>query len=138
MELGTDICKPAKSCPVSQSDLSALNQAVVQEVDVSTTMLHKRKEGEFVSLLPPAQHGGLLLLPTACPHLESSSRLTEATGPLKGASQKHPQNTAPVKRSSGIPSPGSVNSRAKNNNKKTNRNQQAQTPKPKQTKSPKN
>lgn len=55
MELGTDICKPAKSCPVSQSYLSALNQAVVvQEVDVSTTMLHKRKKGEFGTLLPPA------------------------------------------------------------------------------------
>lgn len=55
MELGADICKPAKSCPATQSDLSALNQAVVvQEVDVSTTMLRKRKKGAFVTLLPPA------------------------------------------------------------------------------------
>lgn len=105
MELGTDIYKPAKSCPVSQSDLSALNQAaVVQEVDVSTSMLHKRKKEEFATLL---------LLPTACPHQGSSSRPTEATGPLKGASWKHPQSTARVKRSSGIPSPGIGTSRAK-------------------------
>lgn len=42
MELGTAICKSAKSCPVSQSYLRALNWAVavwavaVQEVAVST------------------------------------------------------------------------------------------------------
>lgn len=137
MELGTDICKPAKSCPVSQSDLSALNQAaVVQEVDVSTSMLHKRKKEEFATLL---------LLPTACPHQGSSSRPTEATGPLKGASWKHPQSTARVKRSSGIPSPGTGTSRAKKKKTKPKpTNPQTQTnkqppktktkkPKPKQT-----
>lgn len=56
MEPGTDICKSAKNCPVSQSYLSALNQAVaVQEVVVPTNILQKRKKGEPGTLLPPVQ-----------------------------------------------------------------------------------
>ena len=50
VELGTDICKSAKSCPVSQSYLSALNQAVaVQEVAVSTKVTKEEERGAWDS-----------------------------------------------------------------------------------------
>lgn len=118
MEPGTDICKSAKNCPVSQLYLSALNQAVaVQGAAVPTNILPKRKKGQPGTSLPPAQKWGPPLLPAGCPHLRSSSRSAEATGALKGTSQSHLQSTTQVKRSSGVPSPGSVASLGENKTK---------------------
>lgn len=52
MELGTDMSNSAKSCPVSQLYLSALNLAVaVQEVALSNNVLQERKMKEPETLL---------------------------------------------------------------------------------------
>lgn len=125
MELGTDICKSAKSCPVSQSYFGALNQAVaVQEVAVSTNVLQEEERGAWDIAVSCAEVRAAA----------SSSRLSPPGMQLQTCwgnwtttctSQKHLQSSAQVNRSSGIPSPGSVTSlgETKNKTKESKRNE---------------